>query len=526
MQSPKTFRPWQPGQTSLLPPSPFDWLSADHQVYFLLDLVDVLDLSAIVIAAQAKDPRGEKGFDPRMLTLLLLYAYCTGVVSSRRIERACYEDLAFRVLTGNQQPDHTRISEFRRRNLEALSELFVQILRLCQEAGMVSLGHVALDGTKVQANASKHKAMSHERMLKAEAQLEQEIRELMRKAEILDAQEDGKYGKGKLGSDLPKELQRRQDRLEKIKQARQAMEAEAAAAAARDRAKQAAAAEAAVAEAAAANADATDGDADDAADASEQQKLADKAARAREKAEAARELAIEKAHEAGLEPQGLEPQPVDAMPYRGLAHRADGSPTAKTQRNFTDPDSHIVKSDGNVLQGYNCQAVVDGDHQVIVAMGVSNQPPDVEHLVPMLERTITNTSQVPKTLIADAGYWSEDNAAACEQRGVDPHIATGRLPHGQPPPPIFGPIPKDLDAKGKMARKLRKKKGKEIYAKRKTIVEPVFGQTKEARGLRRFLLRGLEKVNSEWAIWGMTHNINKLWRYLMQQRRKEAMATA
>jgi transposase len=517
----KTFRPWQPGQTSLLPPSPREWLSEDHQVYFLLDLVDVLDLSAIVIPAQAKDPRGEKGFDPRMMTLLLLYAYCVGTVSSRKIERACHEDLAFRVLTANQQPDHSRISEFRRRNLEALRCLFVQILRLCQEAGMVSLGHVALDGTKVQANASKHKAMSHERMLKAEAQLEKEIRELLRKAEILDAQEDGKYGKGKLGSDLPKELRRRQDRLEAISRARKALEAEAAAAAARDRAKQAAAAEAAAN--AVADAADTDADADAAADASEEQKLADKAARAKEKAKAARELAIEKANEAGLEPQGLESQPPDAMPYRGLAHRADGSPTARTQRNFTDPDSHIVKSDGNVLQGYNCQAVVDGDHQVIVAMGVSNQPPDVEHLVPMLVRTIANTSQVPKTLIADAGYWSEDNAKACEDRGVDPHIATGRLPHGQPPPPIHGPIPKDLDSKGQMARKLRKKEGKEIYARRKTIVEPVFGQAKEGRGLRRFLLRGLEKVNDEWLLWGTTHNLNKLWRFL-KQRKLQAMA--
>jgi transposase len=513
MQNPKTFRPWQPGQTSLLPPSPFDWLSADHQVYFLLDLVDELDLSAIVIPAQSKDPRGEKGFDPRMMTVLLLYGYCTGIVSSRRIERACYEDLAFRVLTGNQQPDHSRISEFRRRNLEALSELFVQILRLCQEAGMVSLGHVALDGTKVQANASKHKAMSHERMLKAEAQLEQEIRELMRRAEILDAQEDGKYGKGKLGSDLPEELRRREDRLEKIRQARQALEAEAAAAAARDRAKQAADAEAAVADAEAAD-----------ADASEQQKLRDKAVKAQEKAQAAKDLAIQKADEGGLEPHGLEPQASDSMPYRGLAHRADGSPTAAAQRNFTDPDSHIMKSDGNLLQGYNCQAVVDGDHQVIVAMGVSNQSPDPEHLVPMLERTIANTGQIPKTLLGDTGYWSEDNAAACEKRGVDPYIATGRLPHGQPPPPIFGPIPKDLDAKGRMARKLRKKEGREIYAKRKTIVEPVFGQTKEGRGLRRFLLRGLGKVDGEWLLWGTTHNLNKLWRYLKKQRLNEAMA--
>jgi transposase len=515
MQKLKTFRPWEPGQTTLLPASPSDWLSADHQVYFLLDLVDELDLSAIVIPAQSKDPRGEKGFDPRMMTLLLLYAYCVGIVSSRRIERACYEDLAFRVLTGNQQPDHSRISEFRRQNLDALSGLFVQILRFCQEVGMVSLGHVALDGTKVQANASKHKAMSHERMLKAEAQLEKEIKELMRKAEILDAQEDSKYGKGKLGSDLPKELQRRQDRLAKIFQARKAMEAEAAAAAARDRAKQATAAEAAAADALA----------EEHADASEQQKLRDKADRSRKKAEAAKDLAIEKAQEAGLDPDGLDPQPADAMPQRGLAHRADGSPKASTQRNFTDPDSHIMKSDGNMLQGYNCQAAVDGDHQVIVAMGVSNQPPDVEHLEPMLERTIANTGACPETFIADAGYWSEDNVSACEKRGADPHISTGREKHGQPPPPICGPIPKGLDAKGKMARKLRKKEGREIYAKRKTIVEPVFGQTKEARGLRRFLLRGLEKVNSEWTIWGMTHNLNKLWRYLKQQRCQEAMAT-
>ena len=220
MIKPETFRPWLPGQTHLMPPSPIEWLPSDHLVFFLLDLPDELDFSAIMAPALAKDPRGEKGFDPRMMTLLLLYAYCTGIASSRKIERACYEDLAFRVLTGNQQPDHSRISEFRRRNLDALSALFVQILRLCQKAGMVSLGLVALDGTKVKANASKHKAMSHERMLKAEAQLEKEIQELLSEAEIVDAQEDGKYGKGKRGSDLPEELQRREDRLEKIRQAR------------------------------------------------------------------------------------------------------------------------------------------------------------------------------------------------------------------------------------------------------------------------------------------------------------------
>ncbi len=206
MQKRKTFRPWQPEQTTLLPPYPREWLSEDHQVYFLLDLVDELDLSQILIPAQATEPRGEQGFDPRMLSLLVLYPYCVGIISSPKIERACYEDLAFRVLTGNQQPDHSRISEFRRRNLDALQGLFIQILRLCQKTGMVSLGHVALDGTKVQANASRHKAMSHGRMLRAEEELDKETNALMRKAEILDAQEDRRYGKGNRGNELPDEL--------------------------------------------------------------------------------------------------------------------------------------------------------------------------------------------------------------------------------------------------------------------------------------------------------------------------------
>jgi transposase len=344
-------------------------------VYFLLDLVDELDLSEILIPAQAKDPRGEKGHDPRMLTMFLLYAYCVGIVSSRKTERACYEDLVFRVLTANQQPDHSRISEFRRRNLDALKDLFVQILRLCQKAGMVSLGHVALDGTKVQANASKHKAMSHERMLRAEKELEKEINALMRRAEILDAQEDRRYGKGKLGSDLPDELRCRQDRLARIRQARMAMEAETAAATARQRQQEA---EEARARATAAR------EAD--APAAEQAELNRNAETAATRAKAARDKAIELAKEAGMEPPDLEPLACDAMPRRGLARKADGTPTRKTQRNFTDSESHLMQSGGSYLQGYNCQLAVDSDHQVIVAVGVSNQPPDVEHLGPMLQR--------------------------------------------------------------------------------------------------------------------------------------------
>jgi len=446
------------------------------------------------------------------LTLLLLYAYWMGTVSSRKIERACYEDLAFRVLTGNQQPDHSRISEFRRRNLDALKDLFVQILRLCQKAGMVSLGHVALDGTKVQANASKHKAMSHERMHRAEKELQKEINALIRKAEILDAQEDGRYGKGKLGSELPDELRRRQDRLAKIRQARKEMEAETAAAAARQRLEEAE--EARTQAVSAQEADAS---------AAEQATLNKKAEAAAAKAKAARETANKAAESSGVKPPDLEPLAADEMPRRGLARKADGTPTDKTQRNFTDPDSHLMQSGCAYLQGYNCQLAVDSDHQVIVAVGVSNQPPDVEHLVPMLERIATSAGALPDVMTMDAGYWSEDNANACADQGIDAYIATGRLAHGQPLPPLRGPMPKDADARTRMARKLRSKKGSAIYAQRKAIVEPVNGQIKEGRGLRRFLLRGQEKVTGEWHLIAATHNLLKLFRY---RRTQQVLAAA
>ena len=446
--------------------------------------------------------------------MLLLYAYCVGTVSSRKIERACHEDLAFRVLTGNQQPDHSCISEFRRRNLDSLKGLFIQFLRLCQKAGMVSLGHVALDGTKVQANASEHKARSHERMLRADKQLHQEINALMRKAEILDAQEDRRYGKGKQGSELPDELRRRQDRLARFRQARKEMEAETAAAAAHQRQEEA---EEARAKAAAVQ--------ESDAAAAEQAELKKKAEVAAAKAEAAREQAIEAAETAGVEPPNLEPLPVDAMPRRGLARKADGTPTKKSQRKFTDPESHLMQSGGSYLQGYNCQLAVDSDHQVIVAVGVSNQPPDVEHLEPMLQRIAASAGALPTVMSLDAGYWSDANAEHCEELGIVAYIATGRLPHGQPLPPKRGRMPKDADAKTRMARKLRSKKGSRIYAQRKAIVEPVNGQIKECRGLRRFLLSGLEKVNGEWHMIAATHNLLKLFSYRRSQQQALAAAT-
>ena len=525
MRKPKTFRPWNPEQTLLLPPSPVEWLPANHLVFFLLDLAAELDLSAIYAVYEARDPRGVKAYEPRMMVVLLLYAYCVGIPSSRRIERACWEDAAFRVLTGNQQPDHSRISDFRLVHLDALAGLFVQVLRLCQKAGLVSLGNVALDGTKVKANASKHKAMSHERMLKTEAQLEAEIAALLRKAELIDAQEDARYGKGKRGDELPKELELRQDRLDALRKAKAELEAEAAADHARCREQQARAAEekateaavqAAVAEAAAA-ADNDEADAESEAAAWALAKEAQQAERwarsARGRAELARKLAIDKAQAAGLStPDPLSSMDPLAMPSRNLPTTAAGDPKAKAQRNFTDPDSHILKGGDGWIQGYNCQAAVDGDHQIIVAVGVSNQASDAPHLEPMLERIVSNTGQLPEQLIADAGYCSTANIEASEQRGLDAYLSTSRQEHGKRPRPSRGPAPRDLDARGRMDRKLRSKAGQAIYALRKIIVEPVFGQIKGARGLDRFLLRGLEKVDREWTLIAITHNIGKLHR--------------
>jgi len=525
MSKPKTFRPWNPEQTLLLPPSPVEWLPEHHLVFFLLDLAAELDLSAIYAVYEARDARGVKAYEPRMMVVLLLYAYCVGIPSSRRIERACWEDAAFRVLTGNQQPDHSRISDFRLVHLDALAGLFVQVLRLCQKAGLVSLGNVALDGTKVKANASKHKAMSHERMLKSEAQLEAEIAALLRKAELIDAQEDARYGKGKRGDELPKELQRRQDRLDALRKAKAELEAEAAGDNARRREQQARAAEEQAAEAAAQAADdeaavAEDNGKSDAeseaaarALAKEAQQAECRARAARGRAELARRLAIEKAQAADLSsPDPLISVDPLAMPSRNLPTTAAGDPKANAQRNFTDPDSHILKGGDGWIQGYNCQAAVDGDHQIIVAVGVSNQASDQHHFVPMLERIVANTGQLPERLIADAGYCSTANIEASEERRLDAYVSTSRQEHGKRPRPSRGPAPRDLDARGRMDRKLRSKAGQAIYALRKTIVEPVFGQIKGARGLDRFLLRGLEKVDGEWTLMAITHNIGKLHR--------------
>ncbi|MCB9914835.1 MAG: transposase [Planctomycetes bacterium] len=534
----KSYRPWDPDQSFLFPPAPRDWLPEGHLVFFVLDLVAGLDLSEIEGVIHAKDARGNRPHDPRMMSALVLYGYCVGVTSSRRLERATHEDVAFRVLSGDQHPDHTAISTFRKQHLHALSGLFVQVLRLCQQAKLVKLGHVALDGTKLRANASKHKAMSHARMMKSEQELMAEVEAMLQRAEEIDAAEDELYGKDKRGDELPEELRRRESRLKKLAEARQALEAEAAKRHAKEKRE--------LAEKAQKKAAGAKGKAQ-----AKAEERADDALFAAEcSIETALELAAERAETTRRETQALE-QRADTPAERKLVTQArqtqeraerdlertrielsssadshaqselpehcividaEGNPMPRAQRNFTDPDSRILKDGGGYMQGYNCQAVVDEAHQIIIAAGASNQAPDVEYLKPMLEAAVTNCGATPAVFTADAGYWSDENARFCEGLGTDAYIATGRQKHGvhASGDPVSRGHRSEL--RSQMRDKLQTEDGKARYARRKAVAEPPFGQIKEVRGIRRFLLRGMEQVRDEWSLICISHNILKLFR--------------
>jgi transposase len=454
----KSYRTWQPDQVFLLPPSMRDWLPEGHLVYFLLDVVEGLDLSKIDHAYQKKDHRGERPWNPRMMVALLLYGYCLGVRSSRRLEKATYEDVAFRVLTGGTHPDHSSIADFRKTHLETLSALFLEILRLCEWAGIVKLGRVALDGTKMKANASKHKAMSHGRMVQREAELRAEIAAMLKEAGVVDADEDALHGRDKRGDELPDELRRRQDRLRRIAAAKAELEAEAKAAR-----------EAELAEREAAKKDPTD-----------------------------------------------EPPPPE-LPEHRVKHNAAGEPTDDAQRNFTDPDSRIMKSGKDFVQGYNAQAVVDDGAQVIVAAAVTNQPADSQHFRPVVAAIEENLGTRPVQVLGDAGYYSAENTSFCEALGIDGLLSVGREKHV-----LDDDADRPLDPRAEMRARLHTSIGKGAYSRRKCIVEPVFGQIKDARGIRTFLLRGIGQVRGEWNLICLTHNLLKLFRFIQ----RSALATA
>jgi transposase len=492
--SDKRYRPWTPHQSYLLPPSPLEWLPENHLAYFVLELVQTLDLSAIEQKVQGKDARGTRPYAPAMMVALLLYAYCVGVFSSRKIARATYDIVAFRVLAGDAHPYFTTINEFRLTHHAALAALYVQGLKLCQKAGLVKLGHVSIDGSKVAANASKHKAMSYERMQSEDARLRAEIEALLAQADAIDRAEDERYGVGKDVEDLPAELARREQRLAKIQEAKAALEQEAAQARAEALRENAAAQRAKAA--------------DPAVDPAEQKRADQRADASEQRAQA-------------LDPRDDDDDPPagggatsDDLPHHRVPATPEGTPQPTAQRNFTDPDSRIMKNNTGYLQGYNAQNAVDDASQVIVACAVTNQTPDPEHLVPMLDRIEKNCGAAPTVLSGDSGYFSADNVEACERRDIDAYLAVGRertVPNTSAPEPVE-PATRAQQAKQRMRDKLHTESGKAIYARRKTIAEPPFGQIKEARGFRRFSLRGLAKVRSEWAFVCLTHNFLKLYR--------------
>jgi transposase/IS5 family transposase len=419
----KTFRTYDQDTLLLMPPSIRDWVDPESLPAFISDLVDELDLAPFLAAHD--EPRGMPPYHPAMMLKVLLYGYATGVRSSRKLEERLRSDVGFMYLAAGAHPGHKAIGEFRRRHLETFHRLFLDILLLCQEAGLVKLGRVALDGTKVKASASKHKAMSYGRMDEREAVLEAEVARILAEAEAVDQAEDAQYGEAR-GDELPPELRTRVSRLRKLREARAALE--------------------------------------------------------------------EEARERTGDPEAV--------------------PKPKAQRNFTDPDSRIMRSkpDGWV-QGYNAQAVVDEAHQIIVATELTAEATDTESLPALVDQVEANTGRRPKRVLADAGYQSDKNLRHLEGKKVDAYIAVRRDKHSTVPAPApRGRIPHDLSRRGRMARKLRTKKGRAHYARRKVIVEPVFGQIKEAMGFRRFSLRGKEKVTAEWHLVCAVHDLGKLFR--------------
>jgi transposase len=443
----KTYRDWSTDQAYLFPPSPQDWLPEGDLVYFLLDTVATLDLSPI-FAHYERELRGQPPFHPRMMVALLLYCYATGTRSSRKIMRRCRVDVACRVLVGEDIPDFRTISDFRKIHLARLETLFVEVLKLCALAGLAKVGTIALDGTKVKANASRHKAMSYDRMKSEETRLKAEIAKLLADAQAVDDAEDIEHGPDRHGDELPDELARRRGRLAKIQEARTLLEERA-------------------------------------------------------RVEAAEEAARRQAE--GRSPPATPP--------------AEAVPGPKDQINFTDPESRIMRASNKGWdQCGNAQAVTN-EHQIILAADVTDQANDARQALPMVDQARANLDAAGmndpiRAALGDAGFYSEANAAGPEQRGIEAYLAAERLKHHEKVASApRGRIPKGLSAKQRMARKLRTKVGREKYAKRKGMIEPIFGQLKQVLGFRQFSMRGLTSMRGEWRLMATVHNLLKLWRH-------------
>lgn len=462
----KNFLPYNLDQQLLLPPDLRAWLPEGHLALFISDVVEQLDLSSIFSFYAGRDRRGRAGYHPLMMVKLLIYAYSVGLSSSRKIEKATHEDVAFRVLSGDQHPDHDSIASFRKTHLKALGGLFFQVLHLCQKAGLVKLGHISIDGSKFQANASKHKAMSYGRMSEAEQRLESEVKKLLEEAARIDAEEDGKYGKGHRGDELPKEMQRRESRLRKIREAKAALEAEAKAAA--------------------------------------EEKAAEVKNRLAERAQ--------QEAETGKKTPGRPPAVPDPK---------QAKPDDKAQRNFTDPESRIMPdgaNKGSFVQAYNAQIAVDAEAQIIVATAITQDSNDKQQLVPMAQKVIENVGRLADVTSADAGYFSKQAVEHEALADTNLLVPPQRKKHGQSfsEKSFDGDVATEKTADtpaSRMRDKLQSSPGHELYKMRKAIVEPVFGQIKEAQGFRRFKLRGLDQVSAEFNLVALSHNLLKLFRH-------------
>lgn len=457
----KTFRSYDMNQQLLLPPDLRQWLRPDHLALYVSDVVEALDLSGILKVYEEGDGRGRPPYHPVLMVKLLIYGYCIGKMSSRKIEQATHDDVAFRVLSCNQQPDHDSIAEFRKRHLPELAKLFVQVLELCQRAGLVKLGHVAIDGTKIKANASKWQTMSYARMTEAEQELVAEVERLLAAAQRVDDEEDKLYGQGQRGDELPADLRNRESRLARIRELKADMEREAREA-------------------------------------------------AEKKAEAAKQRNKEHAQKEQESGQKFRGRPARVIDPEQVI------PAGKTKRNFTDPDSRIMKDHGTKTfqQAYNIQIGVDAQAQIIVAAKVVQAGVDQEQLVPLLREVEKNLGRLPNQVSADAGYYSRAAITHQSVRDVDLHV-----PPNQRKPLDWGPevaLPENATLQERMWHKLGSKAGREVFSKRKVIVEPVFAQVKHVRGFRQFLLRGLAQVEGEWLLVCMTHNLMKMFRATKQ----------
>jgi len=443
------FIPTNRDQQYLFPPSIQDWLPEEHLARFVIDIVSQLNLQPL---AETYAGKGFKAYHPEILLSLLFYGYATGVFSSRKIEQATYDSVAFRFISANTHPDHDTIATFRKRFLKQLRPLFVQILMVAREMGLLRIGKVSLDGTKIKANASKHHALSWGHACKLEQQLQAEVDELIRLAEQADRE------KIPDGMDIPQELCRRQDRLQAISEAKTKIEERAAERYAR-----------------------------------EQKEHEEKIAARQTKAEATRK-----------KPRGPEPKPPEQGPQK------------KDQVNLTDEESRIMpSSDKGFTQAYNAQAAVDVGTMIIVESHISQAPNDKQEITPALASLNTLPEKLGKvdTMLADAGYFSKDNVASCEKSEIDSFIPPNREKHNQPLTARFSdpePLPEDADTIDRMRHKLKTVEGRKVYAQRKSTIEPVFGIIKHVLGFRQFFLRGLEAVSAEWTLVSIAWNIKRM----------------